>query len=148
MGQTMLCIVKTASLSSTVRILVSSGSLAKPDLNRKVKTSSADKADKLKTYKVCSLIESYCFGSHSAQEFYLPAELYSVHFLKSKLCVGGSTGFQVVDLETLDTQVLLDPADNALSFMKQYKNPCPLGVYRIKGDFLVCYRGSFSFSSA
>ncbi|CAE6403655.1 unnamed protein product [Rhizoctonia solani] len=128
MGRTMVCIVKATPISSAVMILESSQLSTESNQDRSVKTSSADKANKLKTYK----------------EFFLPAELYSVHFLKTKLCVAGSTGFEVVDLGTLDTQVLLDPADSALSFVGQYKNPRPLGVYRIKDDFLVCYR-EFAF---
>ncbi|TEB33189.1 CNH-domain-containing protein [Coprinellus micaceus] len=32
----------------------------------------------------------------------------SLHFLKTKLCLGCSKGFEIVDLETLETQPLLD----------------------------------------
>ncbi|KAF8728433.1 hypothetical protein RHS02_07923, partial [Rhizoctonia solani] len=128
MGRTVVCIVKTGSLSSTVKILESVGSPAGSNLNRNVKTSFKDTSNRLKIWK----------------DFYLPAELYSVQFLKTKLCVAGSAGFEVVDLETLDTQVLLDPADNALNFVGQYKNPRPLDVYRVGDEFLVCYR-EFAF---
>ncbi|CAE6487616.1 unnamed protein product [Rhizoctonia solani] len=128
MDRTVVCMVKTASLSSTVKILESVGFPAGSNLNRNVETSFKDTSNRLKIWK----------------DFYLPAELYSVQFLKTKLCVAGSAGFEVVDLETLDTQVLLDPADNALNFVGQYKNPRPLDVYRVGDEFLVCYR-EFAF---
>ena len=84
-----------------------------------------------------------------AQEFYIPTESSSVHFLKSKLCVGCTKGFEIVDLETLDTQGLLDPADSSLDFIQKRENARPIAIYRVEGDFLLCYDGqSFSLSSA
>ncbi|KAH7327697.1 CNH domain-containing protein [Rhizoctonia solani] len=130
MGRTMVCIVKTASLSSTVKALEQIEPLPESNLlvNRKLKTSLPDKADKLKVFK----------------EFYLATELYSIQFLKTKICAAGATGFEIIDLETLNTQILLDPSDNALNFVKQQKNPRPLCVYSIQNEFLVCYR-EFAF---
>ncbi|CAE6524207.1 unnamed protein product [Rhizoctonia solani] len=130
MGRTMVCIVKATSSSSNVKALERSEPLPESNLlvNRKLKTSLRDKATKLKVFK----------------EFRLPTELYSIQFLKTKLCAAGATGFEVIDLETLDTQVLLDPADNALSFVRQYKHPRPLCVYGVRNEFLVCYR-EFAF---
>ncbi|KAL5633058.1 hypothetical protein ACGC1H_003525 [Rhizoctonia solani] len=130
MGRTMVCIVKATSSSSTVKALERSEPPPESNLlvNRKLKTSLPEKATKLKVSK----------------ELRLATELYSIQFLKTKLCAAGATGFEVIDLETLDTQVLLDPADNALSFVRQYKHPRPLCVYGVKNEFLVCYR-EFAF---
>ncbi|CAE7134484.1 unnamed protein product [Rhizoctonia solani] len=129
MGRTMVCIVKATSSSSTVKALERPEPPPESPLlvNRKLKTSFPETA-KLKVFK----------------EFYLATELYSIQFLKTKLCAAGATGFEIIDLVTLDTQVLLDPADNALEFVRQYKRPRPLCVYAIKNDFLVCYR-EFAF---
>lgn len=80
------------------------------------------------------------------QEFYIPTESSSVHFLKSKLCVGCTKGFEIVDLETLDTQGLLDPADSSLDFVQKRENAKPIAIYRIDGEFLLCYDGSSLFS--
>lgn len=79
------------------------------------------------------------------QEFYIPTESSSVHFLKSKLCVGCTKGFEIVDLETLDTQGLLDPADSSLDFVQKRETARPIAIYRIEGEFLLCYDGPFLF---
>lgn len=71
----------------------------------------------------------------------------SVHFLKSKLCVGCVKGFEIVDLETLDTQGLLDPADSSLDFVQKRENVKPLAIFRIDGEFLLCY-DEFAFCAS
>lgn len=79
----------------------------------------------------------------SFKEFYIPSESTSIHFLKSKLCVGCSKGFEVVSLETLETQSLLDPADTSLELF-QRENVKPIAIYRLNGEFLLNY-SDFSF---
>jgi hypothetical protein len=69
----------------------------------------------------------------------LPSSADSIHFLKSKLCVGCVKGFEIVDLETLDTQGLLDPADSSLDFVQKRESTRPIAIYRIDGEFLLCY---------
>jgi hypothetical protein len=76
------------------------------------------------------------------QEFYIPVESSSIHFLKTKLCVGCSKGFEIVDLESLDTQGLLDPADASLDFVRKRENLRPMAIYRIDNEFLLCYDGA------
>lgn len=78
------------------------------------------------------------------KEFYIPVESSSIHFLKTKLCVGCSKGFEIVDLESLDTQGLLDPADESLEFIKKRENLRPMAIYRIDNEFLLCYDGQYS----
>ena len=68
-------------------------------------------------------------------------ESTSIHYLKTKLCVGCSKGFEIVDLETLDTQGLLDPMDESLEFVRKRENLRPMAIYRIHNDFLLCYDG-------
>ena len=75
------------------------------------------------------------------QEFYIPVQSSSIHFLKTKLCVGCTNGFEIVDLETLDTQGLLDPADGSLEFVRKREGLRPLAIYRIDNEFLLCYDG-------
>lgn len=78
------------------------------------------------------------------QEFYIPTESSSIHFLKSKLCVGCAKGFEVVSLETLETQSLLDPADTSLDFIQRREYVKPIAIYRLNGEFLLNY-SDFSF---
>ncbi len=65
----------------------------------------------------------------------------SIHFLKTRLCIGCTNGFEIVDLDTLDTQGLLDPADQSLEFVHKRENLKPLAIYRIENEFLLCYDG-------
>lgn len=58
------------------------------------------------------------------------------------MCVGCSRGFEIVDLETLDTQGLLDPNDESLEFVRKRDNLRPMAIYRIHNEFLLCYDGA------
>lgn len=79
------------------------------------------------------------------QEFYIPVESTSIHYLKTKMCVGCSRGFEIVDLETLETQGLLDPEDGTLDFARKRENLRPMALYRIQNEFLLCYDGACVF---
>ena len=58
------------------------------------------------------------------------------------MCVGCSRGFEIVDLESLDTQGLLDPNDESLDFVRKKENMLrPMAIYRVHNDFLLCYDG-------
>lgn len=46
-------------------------------------------------------------------------------------------------METLDTQGLLDPADQSLDFVRKRENLRPLAIYRIDNEFLLCYDGDY-----
>ncbi|KAH7924273.1 CNH-domain-containing protein [Leucogyrophana mollusca] len=125
LGKVLLCIVKTSPQSSTIKTLEpidpNTRGRSKPPFQR--------------------LLPGWNDTLQLFREFYLPVELSSVHFLKTKLCVGCSTGFEIVDLESLETQALLDSADASLDFVKKRKrkNHHPMAIYGIHDDFLVCY---------
>lgn len=68
----------------------------------------------------------------------------SVHFLRTKLCVGCAKGFEVVSLDTLDRQSLLDQADTSLDFVARKENIRPIYIERLASEFLLCY-SDFSF---
>ena len=62
--------------------------------------------------------------------------------MKSKLCVGCAKGFEIVDLDNLETQSLLDPADTSLDFVTRKEGAGaakPIAIYRFNGLFLLCY---------
>jgi hypothetical protein len=72
-------------------------------------------------------------------------ESNSIHFLRSKLCVGGAKGFEIVSLETLETQSLLDQADTSLDFVARREGGVkPIYIERNTSEFLLCYT-DFSF---
>ncbi|KZP01607.1 CNH-domain-containing protein [Calocera viscosa TUFC12733] len=123
LGRTFVCVVKASSLSSTIKVLEPIDQTVrgknKPTFRKLLQGGN----DTLKVFK----------------EFYIPTESSSLHFLKTKLCVGCTKGFEIVDLETLDTQGLLDPADMSLDFVQKRENVKPIAIYRIDGEFLLCY---------
>ena len=64
--------------------------------------------------------------------------------LKTRLCMGCTKGFLIVDLETLDTQPLVDPTDPSLEFIEKKDNLRPLAIFRVDTEFLLCYDGTSS----
>lgn len=128
MGRTLVCVVKSGPLSSTIKTL--------EPIEQNVRFK------KQPTFR--KLLQGGQDTLRVFKEFYIPTESSSIHFLKSKLCVGTTKGFEIVDLETLDTQGLLDPADTSLDFVQRRENVKPVAIYRIDGEFLLCYN-EFAF---
>ncbi|KAG8926246.1 RHO1 GDP-GTP exchange protein 2 [Tulasnella sp. 418] len=123
LGKTLVCVVKASALSSTIKTLVpieqGVRGKNKPTFRKLLQGGN----DTLRVFR----------------EFYIPTESSSIHFLKTKLCVGCTKGFEIVDLETLDTQGLLDPADASLDFVQKREGVRPIAIYRIENEFLLCY---------
>ncbi|KAF9818250.1 hypothetical protein IEO21_02878 [Rhodonia placenta] len=123
LGKTLVCVVKASPLSSTIKTLEpidqNVRGRSKPTFRKLLQGGN----DTLRVFK----------------EFYIPVQSSSIHFLKTKLCVGCTNGFEIVDLETLDTQGLLDPADTSLDFVRKRENLKPLAIFRIDSEFLLCY---------
>jgi hypothetical protein len=125
LGQQLVAAVKTSALSTTIKVYEPKeqmGSKGKKTGFAKMMLSTGG-ADQLKPYK----------------EFYIPTESTSIHFLRSKLCVGCARGFEVVSLETLETQSLLDQADTSLDFVVRKENIKPIHIERMASEFLLCY---------
>lgn len=127
-GQTLVCCVKSSTLSSTVKVFEPMESMTKGKKKSGLARMLASGQEVLKPYK----------------EFYIPMESNSIHFLRSKLCVGGAKGFEIVSLETLETQSLLDQADTSLDFVARKENVKPIYIERNTSEFLLCYN-DFSF---
>ncbi|PPJ61397.1 hypothetical protein CBER1_11339 [Cercospora berteroae] len=127
-GQTLVCCVKSSSLSSTVKVFEPMDSMTKGKKKSGFAKMLAGGQEVLKPYK----------------EFYIPMESNSIHFLRSKICVGGAKGFEIVSLETLETQSLLDQADTSLDFVARRENVKPIYIERSTAEFLLCYN-DFSF---
>ncbi|RDB23306.1 Rho1 guanine nucleotide exchange factor 1 [Hypsizygus marmoreus] len=123
LGRVLVCIVKSSQLSSTFKTLEpidqNIRGRSKPTFRKLLQGGN----DTLKLFR----------------EFYIPVESTSIHYLKTKMCVGCSRGFEIVDLESLDTQGLLDPNDESLEFVRKRENLRPMAIYRIHNEFLLCY---------
>ncbi|KAL5357570.1 CNH domain-containing protein [Aspergillus floccosus] len=128
LGRHLVCSVKTSGLSSTIKVYEPMDNLAKGKKKSAVSKMFQSGQDTLKPFK----------------EYYIPAESSSIHFLRSTLCVGCSRGFEVVSLETTETQSLLDQADTSLDFVARKENVKPIHIERMNGEFLLNY-SDFSF---
>ncbi|KAJ3199380.1 RHO1 GDP-GTP exchange protein 2 [Entophlyctis luteolus] len=109
-NRTLVCTVRAAQLSSTIKIFESI---------------------EFDTSKKKGLINFFSRGNEAMKEFYIPTEASSIHILKTKLCVGCTKGFEIVDLETLETQALLDPSDDTLDFVLTREDTKPISVFKI-----------------
>lgn len=77
-------------------------------------------------------------------DIHFTSEPVSINFLKTKLCVGCSNGFQIVSLINNTMETLLDPADTSLEFVTTKEGLKPLEIDRINSDLLLSY-SNFSF---
>lgn len=129
MGRHLVCCVKPTTLSTTIKVYEPNDAMSKSKKQKGfTKHIFSAGQDELKPFK----------------EFYIPTESTSVHFLKSKLCVACARGFEVVSLETLETQSLLDQADTSLDFVARKEGVKPIHIERLNGEFLLNY-SEFSF---
>jgi RHO1 GDP-GTP exchange protein 1/2 len=128
LGRHLVCCVKPSALSTTIKVYEPNDSMSKAKKQKGLGKMFNAGQDELKPFK----------------EFYIPTEASSVHFLKSKLCVACARGFEVVSLETLETQSLLDQADTSLDFVARREGVKPIHIERLNGEFLLNY-SEFSF---
>ncbi|KAG8723395.1 RHO1 GDP-GTP exchange protein 2 [Ceratobasidium sp. 428] len=123
-----LCLIKSQKLSSTINVL-------RPSDDDRVALSG----ERSKTKQLAFKDSPRSSSLKVFKEFYVASTCYSVYFLKTKLVLACTSGFEIVDLETLDIQALLDPADVSLQFLKPYRDLRPVAIYRLEGKFLLCY---------
>ncbi|KAH8590764.1 CNH domain-containing protein [Bisporella sp. PMI_857] len=129
LGRHLVCCVKSSALSTTIKVFEPNDAMSKGKKQKGFSKLFKDSdQDELKPYK----------------EFYIPTESYSLHFLRAKLCVASAKGFEVVSLETLETQSLLDQADTSLDFVARKEGAKPIHIERLNGEFLLNYT-DFSF---
>ncbi|RYP87865.1 hypothetical protein DL769_000457 [Monosporascus sp. CRB-8-3] len=128
LGRHLVCCVKSSALSTTIKVYEPNDSMSKGKKQKGFGKMFTTGQDELRAFK----------------EFYIPTESTSVHFLKSKLCVACARGFEVVSLETLETQSLLDQADTSLDFVARKEGVKPVHIERLNGEFLLNYT-DFSF---
>ena len=159
MGRHLVCSAKMSGISTTIKVFEPSDTISKNKKKPAIGRMFQGNQDALKPFKVGAdldvpqprplLIHIYVIHvviielTYDVKEFYVPAESSSIDFLRSKLCVACSRGFEVVSLETLETQPLLDHADTSLDFVTR-KDVVPISIERLNGEFLLHYN-EFSF---
>ena len=149
LGRHLVCSAKTSSLSTTIKVFEPMDTMSKGKKKPAITQLFQSSQDALKPFKVGRRRDDeVAVPVHhdliETQEFYIPTESTSIHFLKSKLCVACARGFEVVSLETLETQSLLDQADTSLDFVAREKETKPIHIERLNGEFLLNY-SDFSF---
>lgn len=126
LNKTLVCVVKSGILSSTM------------------KTFEPIERNEREGNSIRKIVQGSDALLCMHKKFYIPGHINSVHFLKSKLCLGGANGFQIVDLDTLDTRDLLDEKDSSLDFVRKRLDVRPLAIYEEDEHFLLCYN-EFAF---
>ncbi|KAG9100368.1 RHO1 GDP-GTP exchange protein 2 [Ceratobasidium sp. 370] len=132
LGSEVLCLVKSQKLSSTVNVLRPS------DNNKESSSGEREKARQL-TFKATT--KSPSLKVFKVQHIFLSAEdsLTIKYRLPNIGVLPCASGFEIVDIETLDIQALLDPADVSLRFLKAHRDLRPITLYRLEAKFLLCY---------
>lgn len=67
-----------------------------------------------------------------------------ISFLKTKLCIGCTKGFEILSLEAGRKESILDEADPSLDFATRRESVTPLAIHRLDKNFLLSY-SEFSF---
>ncbi|KAG8701645.1 RHO1 GDP-GTP exchange protein 2, partial [Ceratobasidium sp. 395] len=123
LGRIIVCVAKTSTLSTTFTML------EPVDQNERGKSKSASGKQS----------QGEKFTLKVLNEVHIPIESSSVYFSETKLYAACTNGFQTIDLETLDTQTLLDATDPSLDFVQRQEDVRPLSIYHTDGEFLLCY---------
>ncbi|KAJ7772980.1 hypothetical protein DFH07DRAFT_148774 [Mycena maculata] len=77
----------------------------------------------------------------SYREFFLPSKTFDVVFLKARIAILGTTGFEIMDLLDFKRVIIPQREDLRLANLAKRCNACrPLGMFRSTDDeFLLCY---------
>ncbi|KAL0094792.1 CNH domain-containing protein [Phycomyces blakesleeanus] len=80
------------------------------------------------------------------KEFYIGTDSFAVHFLKARVVVVCSRGFEIIDLEQLNLNRNLPDLNNpAFEFVQiRGEDVRPLAMFRCKDHYLLCYN-EFAF---
>ncbi len=74
------------------------------------------------------------------EELYIPSLASSLQFLKNRLCIACTKGYEIVDLNTLQSQSLLDMTDDRLKNITSRDNCKSMSLFKVSdGKFLLCY---------
>ncbi|PRT56608.1 Rho1 guanine nucleotide exchange factor 1 [Wickerhamiella sorbophila] len=133
MGRTLLCVVRTHSLSSQIRVLEPADPTRpvskRPPLRRLLTAGQQQSSEGFKLFK---------------QPVEVPSQMLSICYLRQHLCLGCAKGFELLGLHNMNIESLLDPADTSLDFVIRKDSLRPISIYRLDKEFLLNY-SDFSF---
>lgn len=78
-------------------------------------------------------------GKYEIRDVSFLSEPVSISFLKTRLCVGCTKGFEVISLDEGRKEPILDEADPSLDFATQRELVTPLAIHRLNREFLLSY---------
>lgn len=81
---------------------------------------------------------------YDIREIQFNSDPISISFLRTRLCIGCTKGFEILSLEEGKKEPILDEADPSLDFATQKEQVTPLAIHRLGKDFLLSY-SEFSF---
>lgn len=81
---------------------------------------------------------------YDIREITFSSDPVSISFLRARLCIGCTKGFEILSLEDGKKESILDEADPSLDFATQKEIVNPLAIHRLGKDFLLSY-SEFSF---
>lgn len=81
---------------------------------------------------------------YDIREITFNSDPISISFLRTRLCIGCTKGFEILSLEDGKKEPILDEADPSLDFATQKEIVNPLAIHRLGKDFLLLY-SEFSF---
>ncbi|KAI9478457.1 MAG: CNH domain-containing protein [Benjaminiella poitrasii] len=134
-GRTIVIAMKKRGVDSNFRVLEPlCGDLRKPANSQKF----LNKKSGLFQNKIPSWFKTY-------MEFYIGTESYAIQFLKARVVVICSRGFEIINLEALNmNRNLPDMSHPDFTFVVQRPDIRPLGMYRCRDHYLLCY-DAFAF---
>ncbi|WEJ97187.1 RHO1 GDP-GTP exchange protein 2 [Yamadazyma tenuis] len=81
---------------------------------------------------------------YDIREITFSSDPISISFLRTRLCIGCTKGFEILSMEDGKKEPILDEADPSLDFATQKEIVNPLAIHRLGKDFLLSY-SEFSF---
>ncbi|KAG7191876.1 RHO1 GDP-GTP exchange protein 2 [Scheffersomyces spartinae] len=81
---------------------------------------------------------------YDIREFSFSSDPLVISFLKTRLCIGCTKGFEILSLEKDMKEPILDEADPSLDFAIHRESVHPLAIYRLGKNFMLSY-SEFSF---
>lgn len=81
---------------------------------------------------------------YDIREILFNSDPISISFLRTRLCIGCTKGFEILSLEEGKKEPILDEADPSLDFATQKEQVNPLAIHKLGKDFLLSY-SEFSF---
>ncbi|KAG1747883.1 CNH domain-containing protein [Suillus paluster] len=73
------------------------------------------------------------------REFFLPSESFDLVFLKAKIAILCTKGFEIMDLTDFKSVTIPQRDDGYERLAKRCESCRPMGMFRVENEFLLCY---------